>query len=106
VARRRVAVFIDYQNCYGCARAAFHTNTDPGWCGHFSPRRLANLLASKGTSPYELTFVGVYAGLPDSTKDPRTYGARRKQMAGWEKEIVTVRARPLRYPHDWPNAKA
>ncbi|MGH9108540.1 MAG: NYN domain-containing protein, partial [Acidimicrobiales bacterium] len=32
------------------------------------------------------------------------YGAASKQKARWEKAGVTVSARPLRYPRDWPDS--
>jgi uncharacterized LabA/DUF88 family protein len=106
MARRRVAVFIDYQNSYGAAREAFHVAGDPVRYGQFSPRRLANLLAAKGNVPFELKYIGIYTGLPDGSKDPRSYSARRKQMAAWQREDVTIVTRSLRYPSDWPTEKA
>jgi NYN domain len=96
--RRRVAVFIDYQNCYSCARQAFHDPGDPSHIGSVSPRRLASLLAGKGgSSSFDLTYVGVYCGLADSTKDPKTFAARRRQIAAWQKEGIEVHTRTLQY---------
>jgi uncharacterized LabA/DUF88 family protein len=68
--------------------------------------RLGRLLVSKqplGTSePRELKEVRVYRGRPDSSKEPKTYGAHMRQSDAWEKAGVKLFARPLRYPHDWP----
>jgi len=100
-AGRRVAVFIDYQNCYGWARRAFFGAGDPQLHGHFKPLRFAELLAGKGPGRYQLVYTGVYCGLPDATKDPQTHSARRKQMASWTASGVTVVPRALRYPHGW-----
>jgi uncharacterized LabA/DUF88 family protein len=103
---RRVAAFIDYQNCYGAAREGFHQPDDPARFGQFSPRRLANLLAAKANSPFDLAYVGIYTGIPDGSKDSRSYAARRKQMAAWDREKVSVHTRTLRYPHNWPTESA
>src|SRR5438874_4804460 len=102
MAARRVAVFIDYQNCYSTARESFHQKGDRARFGQFSPRRLANLLAAKANAPYDLVYVGIYSGIPDASKDSRSYAARRKQIAFWLREGVTVHTRTLRYPHNWP----
>jgi len=105
-APRRVAVFFDYQNIWGGARDAFYEKTDPVQNGQFRPRVLADLLARKVQGRNDVTFVGIYCGLPDSTRDRKTFAARRRQMAAWEKAGVTVRARALRYPRDWPRTDA
>lgn len=104
--KRRVAVFIDYQNCYRAARESFFDDhNDPSWMGQFFPNMLANLLASKGGLDYALTFVGVYAGIAANSREPKTFAARRKQVAVWEKTAVTVFTRPLQYPRAWPREK-
>jgi hypothetical protein len=66
---------------------------------------LAHVLAEKGGSAYSLSYVGVYAGLPASSKDSFTYAARRRQIASWRNTGVSVVSRPLRYPRDWPQSK-
>lgn len=98
---RRVAVFIDYQNCYGAAREAFASGLDPSYVGNFSPMALGKLLASKGSGSYKLVFVGVYCGIAEPRMDPRTHSARSKQIARWKREGATVFARSLRYPPGW-----
>jgi len=106
VAQRRVAVFIDYQNCRGAARESFCELLAAQQCGQFWPMGLAHTLADLGGPGYSLSYVGVYSGLPSSPRDPKTYGARRRQIAAWRNTGVTVINRPLRYPRDWPNVKA
>jgi len=108
---RRLVLFIDVQNMYRGAREAFFGNTGPHVLGQFDPLKLGHLVCSKiplgqGDEPRELTGVQVYTGRPDSSKDPRTYGAHRRQCARWEKNGVMVRARTLRYPPNWPRTKA
>ena len=99
---RQVAVFIDYQNCYRIARELFHDHeVDPAHLGNLKPIQLANLLASKGTGAYSLVHVGVYCGIADPRRDPRTHGARQRQIESWKSSGVTVFARPLRYPPVW-----
>ena len=100
ISRRRAAVFIDYQNCYGWARRAFFADGDPQVHGHFNPRRFAEMLAAKAEH-LEVVYAGVYCGLPHPDKDPRSHAARSKQIAAWESQGATVVARPLRYPHGW-----
>jgi uncharacterized LabA/DUF88 family protein len=99
----RVAVFIDYQNCYGAARKAFHPGRAPLRCGNFAPERMAHVLARKRWSSYRLTYVGVYSGVADSHRDPLTAAARSRQIAAWQRSgEVTVVTRQLRYPFRWP----
>jgi len=105
----RLVVFIDYQNVYNVARESFHKRSDPASAGQCSPVKLGELIASRGISARDLVEVRVYRGRPDSLKDPKTYGAHMRQCdaqirAGGGK--VTVVARALRYPHDWPQTRA
>src|SRR2546427_10191718 len=87
---RRVAVFIDYQNCYGAAREAFASGLDPAYIGNFSPMALGKLLAGKGASPFHVVFVGVYTGIAEPRLDPRTHSARSKQILRWKREGASV----------------
>ena len=51
--------------------------------------------------------VRMYRGLPDSTKDPKGYGAASRQIAAWKKlPLIDVTTRPFRYPPDYPQSKA
>jgi uncharacterized LabA/DUF88 family protein len=108
---RRVVVFIDAQNLYQGAREAFFGSSGSHTLGQFNPLGLAQLVVSRKPvgdegEPRELSEVRVYTGRPDSTKDPKTYGAHRRQCAAWEKLGVKVVARTLRYPRKWPAERA
>ena len=101
----RVAVFIDWQNCYNWARRAFHEDGDSSWCGQVRPKAFAEMLAEKGPSGRVLTHIGMYRGRPDPRQDAKTYAAHMRHCAAWEKEcggLLHLRTRTLRYPHDWP----
>jgi hypothetical protein len=104
VCARRVAAFIDYQNCLGQAKQAFCEPSDPATAGQVLPRAMARFLASKTPGPYELVYCGVYCGIAAAAKEPKTYAARRKQAAAWEKAGCTVVMRPLRY-QGWPDER-
>lgn len=98
---RRVAVFIDYQNCYKAAREAFHDDrNDPSHEGNLRPVSLASLLAGKGPGAFEVVYTGVYCGVANPRKDPRTHAARQKQIAIWQAAGAVPRTRSLRYPPD------
>ena len=104
----KVIVFLDVQNTYRGARDAFFIPSDHHTFGQFSPIALANYLVSHGPhgSDRMLLEVRAYTGRPDSTKDPKSYGAHMKQCAAWQKEGVKVIPRSLRYPLNWPREKA
>ena len=98
----RVVVFIDYQNVYHRARAAFGYETGPNPnTGHVYPNKVGDLLCERGLARDPgrvLTEVRVYKGLPDNRSgiDAQRYAAR--QMAAWAKTPgVIVRSRPLDY---------
>jgi hypothetical protein len=104
----RVVVFVDYQNAYRAARNAFHDHlTDPHWAGQIHPTALGALIIRLSGEPDRVLHqVRMYRGLPSSAKDPKGYGAARRQIAAWNKlPHVAVTARPLRYPRDYPASK-
>lgn len=103
---KRVAVLIDYQNVRERARACFGLTAASHPEGQIHPMRLAQRIAGKRPDR-EVSEVRVYRGMPDSTKDPKGYGAARRQMQAWQRTPQTkVFSRTLRYPGDWPNVKA
>jgi len=109
LAQRRVAVFIDWQNCYHCAREAFQEEFDPSRYGNVRPKAFAELLVEKGTAGDQLVYIGVYTGEPDSRKDPRTHAAHMRQRQAWTDEcgdLLIPRTRPLRYPPGRPLSDA
>jgi len=103
----RVALFVDNQNMYKGARHGFFTPEDHHVCGQFDPIALGSLICGRAPPGYarELSEVRVYTGQPSSAKDPKGYGASRKQYAAWERRGVTVVRRPLRYPPTYPRDK-
>jgi len=107
---QRVVVFIDYQNVLNAARLAFCTRPFSASAGQIDPMAFGRLLASKqplGTSgARHLEEVRVYRGRPDPRKEAQTYAAHMRQCERWEASGATVIPRPLRYPREWPNAKA
>ena len=104
----RLVLFIDAQNFYNWARRAFFTNADAHFCGQVNPVDVGKLICARTMSQVtpELHQVRVYTGRPDATKEPKTYAAHLKQCSAWEKAGVKVIHRALRYPADWPIAKA
>ena len=102
----RVVLFLDYQNVYMSARSLFHPMGVAHWYGQVDPLALGRLLVERSPYDRELTGVRIYRGVPDSTKDPKGYGACQRQIASWarapEVEVIT---RTLRYPQNWPTEK-
>lgn len=91
---QRVALFIDNQNMYKGARHGFFDPGDYHVHGQFDPVSLGELICSRPPP-----------GQPSSAKDPKGYGASRKQYAAWRKRGATVIPRPLRYPPSYPGEK-
>lgn len=105
--KARVVVFIDYQNVYRGARECFGLDNDPHTQGQVSPLGLAQLITASGLSDRALHQVRVYRGIPDSKRDPKGYGAARRQTSSWATHpLVEVITRPLRYPFDYPASPA
>ena len=108
----RVAVFIDYQNVYHCARQAFgDPDNDPPTFGHVLPQRLGLLLKQLGEDidpDRELCSVTVYRGRPGPKSHRRLQSAFARQVAAWESlPLTVVKTRPLRYqPTEWSFGKA
>ncbi|MFF4129031.1 hypothetical protein ACFYYP_36430 [Microbispora rosea] len=100
----RLILFIDYQNVYKGARSCFYSQLHPPHtAGQVSPLVLGQHLVRSSPYDRELAQVRVYRGRPDSTKDPKGYGACTRQVAAWERSDRVVTAlRTLRYPYGWP----
>jgi hypothetical protein len=66
--------------------------------------KLGRLLVERnpGRDGRTLAGVRVYRGQPDSSKEPRAYGANLRQCSTWERAGATVVTRTLRYPAAWP----
>ncbi|WP_420444955.1 hypothetical protein [Candidatus Poriferisodalis sp.] len=92
----RVAVFIDYQNAYHGARAAFFDRDDPAFRGQIRPRALGMRLRHRSGTGRTLVGVFVYRGLPSSRFDPKGFGAAERHIAHWQREsLVEAWSRPL-----------
>jgi uncharacterized LabA/DUF88 family protein len=100
----RTVLFLDYHNVYRGARETFHGNQGYASTGQIDPMRLGRLLVTKSRDR-NLTEVRVYRGVPEATKQPKAYGANRRQVAAWEQAGATVITRALRYPADWPMSR-
>src|ERR1700686_3760371 len=84
-----VAVLLDWQNIYSCAREAFGLEKAPGGVGNVYPLKLAVQLAS-GTDnatgrPRQLQEVRIYRGRPDGPKFRDWYSAWQSQTAAWKR---------------------
>lgn len=102
----RVVVFLDHQNVYHGAREAFHAWGAPPQDGQIDPRKLGELITRDSPFERELVQVRVYRGEPDSTKDPKGYGACSRQVEAWRRDpLVVPVTRTLSYPWDWPKSK-
>lgn len=101
----RVVLFLDYQNVYKGARASFHDELNPRHtCGQIHPVKLGQLIVDNGRFDRTLSQVRVYRGRPDSSRDPKGYGACTRQIDAWRKSpLVHVTTRTLRYPRGWPS---
>lgn len=105
----RVALFIDAQNVLQAARRCFHAgaaihHTD----GQIDPLALGSLICDRPPPGRTriLSEVRIYTGRPDSTKQPKTYGAHMRQCEAWERAGAIVIPRALRYPREWPAERA
>lgn len=106
---QRVVVFVDYQNVFNDARAAFHSPPYGPADGQIDPVLLGERLTRKppiGESRKRAFHeVRVYRGRPDPRREPQTNAAHMRQCQAWERAGARVITRPLRYPRDWPTAK-
>ena len=104
-----VKALIDAQNCYRDARRTCFAPADPGTRGQVSPRRYGEGVVGRRTIPADrqLAQVRVHTGRPNSSKDPKTYGADIRQCSKWSRgKDVRAIPRSLRYPRNWPAGRA
>lgn len=104
----RVVLFIDAQNVYMGAQRSFHAAPIHHTDGQVDPMAVGQLICSRPPAGYtrEISEVRIYTGRPDSTRDPRTYGAHMRQCESWERAGAVVIPRTLRYPPNWPRRPA
>jgi uncharacterized LabA/DUF88 family protein len=96
-----VVVFLDWQNVYKGARESFHEKTHAPICGQVKPVALAERIAEI-IPDGDLKQVRIYRGIPSNERDPKGYGAARRQMSAWdaaasEKSRLHVYMRTLQY---------
>ena len=105
---QRVVVFLDYQNVYHRARDSFCAPDASASAGQVDPLTLGHLLAGRVPGG-RLGGVRVYCGRPSQRRDARSYAAHQRQTDRQVSRgggLVTVIARDLRYPPDWPRRSA
>ncbi|MBN2177591.1 MAG: NYN domain-containing protein [Demequinaceae bacterium] len=103
----RVMVFLDYQNVYWSARAAFHgTRPSPGRYGDVDPAKLGAILNDMGPGARTLAGVRIYRGRPSPKLDPRSHRTWQRQAAAWQASGATVVTQAIWYPVGWPNVDA
>lgn len=95
----RVAVFIDYMNCYKGARDAFFGLHPPSYvCGQIYPRLLGLKLKNNAAGDRELVGVWVYRGMPSSRFDRKGHAAADRQIGLWKTQsLVHPYHRTLNY---------
>lgn len=97
----RVAVFVDYQNCYMSARNVFGWARSHFTYGQIDPILLGQKLVTKSLKVDEtrhLHKVNVFRGEPSSRRDPLAHGAMRRQIRAWVgSSLVEPVVRPLKY---------
>ncbi|MCH8813946.1 MAG: NYN domain-containing protein [Chloroflexi bacterium] len=105
---QRVVLFVDSQNLYHCARAAFFAPDASHTHGQCDPIRLGELICSRPPQGFTrvLHQTRIYTGRPESGRQPKAYGAHMKQCAAWQAAGAAIISRTLRYPPDWPSSKA
>ena len=103
----KLILFLDDKNFYNGARRAFFSTTDAHFYGQINPIALGEAICARpAKTQRQLQEVRIYTGLPDSTKEPKTYSAHMEQCQSWKRDGAEVITRMLRYPLDWPNSKA
>lgn len=97
----RVAVFIDYQNCYMGARRCFDWQGNHFTYGQVYPRQLALLLVDKGRAvdtARQLAYVRPFRGEPSAKHSPNGQAAAQRQLEFWRaQQLVEPVSRPLKY---------
>lgn len=104
-------LFIDYQNVHLSAWEQF---SPYGAAKHeylVDPGRFADQVAAVWNAASEESLqvekVFVYRGLPDPRKERLLNSRVSRQHSNWQRDRrVSVAARPLRYPRDWPDERA
>jgi uncharacterized LabA/DUF88 family protein len=104
--KRRVIIFLDYQNVIKRAYAYYAKNLDkPNIVSQINPSKLGDLLMRKYTDTRELKQIRIYTGIPSEKKDIKAFIAASKRIESWQSDpLVKVITRPLSYPLGWPKS--
>ena len=104
--KRRVIIFVDYQNVIKRAYAYYAKNLDkPNIVSQINPSKLGDLLMRKYTDTRELKQIRIYTGIPSEKKDVKAFIAASKRIESWQSDpLVRVITRPLSYPLGWPKS--
>jgi len=100
----RVAVFIDWQNCYHGARDAFADPGSPPELGEVDPVALARNLVDGRSRGGTLVDVEVFRGRPDPGRQPGAARAYSRQICAWSRygPLLEVHSLPVSYrPTVW-----
>lgn len=102
---------MDYQNVHLSAHEQFEQYWTPKHEALIHPARYAEQVAAHWSKANDMQLtvdrVFAYRGLPDARKEPKLNSRVSRQHSAWQRDTrVTVAARPLRYPRDWPDEKA
>jgi uncharacterized LabA/DUF88 family protein len=104
--KRRVIIFVDYQNVIKRAYAYYAKNLDKAnIVSQINPTKLGDMLMRKYTDTRELKQIRVYTGIPSEKKDIKAFIAASKRIELWQLDpLVRVITRPLSYPLGWPKS--
>ena len=104
--KRRVIIFLDYQNVIKRAYAYYVKNLDKAnIVSQINPTKLGDLLIRKYTDTRELKQIRVYTGIPSEKKDVKAFIAASRRIELWQSDpLVRVITRPLSYPLGWPKS--
>ncbi|WP_053386983.1 NYN domain-containing protein [Leucobacter japonicus] len=108
-----VELFIDYQNLHHSAHESFCRSDDDVRDCLIHPMKFAIEVLKKRTNEtgqqgLSIQAVNLYRGMPNPRKEPRLASAASKQHSAWGRydPRIKVHTRSLRYPEEWPDAKA
>jgi hypothetical protein len=94
--KRRVIIFLDYQNVIKRAYAYYAKNLDkPNIVSQINPSKLGDQLMRKYTDTRELKQIRIYTGIPSERKDIKAFIAASKRIESWQSDpLVKVITRP------------
>jgi uncharacterized LabA/DUF88 family protein len=104
----RVHLFVDYQNVHLSAASCFEADTTKRHHSLIHPGLYGDRLMEKRAAAGRhgsLEHIWVYRGRPGMVQQPDAAARNNAQEAEWHRDRrVTVSARPLKYPSNWPTS--